>query len=444
MRARWISLVAMGLAVCGLLATRAPVFAGTDPEAVERLAARWVAAVAARDPAFVDLLDGSGRAYYTGLQQLALRGDARELDPLHPADQIQVMLLRLLVPPKALKRMDEAELLRFALDQGLIGVDLREGDVLREIVVDGSEARGRLYKFGRADRPDRGLQYFTREAGDWRVELRGELERTRADFDAFVARSGLPASEAAFFILEMRLMRKVTPADFVPPLARGSTSPEGARPLPSDRASRLRVVSTRLSLDSSLTPAATLEDREQSLRYVLELGDVLPDAPALRLTRVAAEAVVLSTSEGNIELRLDAAGPALGRRELPSDAVSLMEVASQGEGREGWMAQWRNVGLRDRPLLLQQASLTPDYAKAAGAGGEMLGLRVRRVARGSFWHQLGLEQGDRLTVVGDRSINSMDAWRHLIDVAQNEQVVTIALERDGRRFRFRTRTIPPR
>ena len=104
-----------------------------------------------------------------------------------------------------------------AVERQWIGQDLRRSDALREVVVEGDTATGRLYKFGREDRPDRGRQYFIRENGEWRVDLRGERERLQMDFESFVARSGLAPSEAAFFILETRLLRKVTPADFVAP-----------------------------------------------------------------------------------------------------------------------------------------------------------------------------------------------------------------------------------
>lgn len=108
------------------------------------------------------------------------------------------------------------------------------------------------------------------------------------------------------------------------------------------------------------------------------------------------------------------------------------------------MAQWRNVGLRDRPLLLQQAWLTPVYPQAEGPGDTMAGLRVQKLAQGSFWHQLGMQRGDLLTEVNGRPIDSMDAWQALMEVAQNDQAITIRLERAAKPMSFRTHTIRPR
>ena len=90
---------------------------------------------------------------------------------------------------------------------------MRRTDELRDVNVQGDTSTGRLFKFGLDDRPDRGRQYFSYEDGRWRVQLRGEREHLEKDFRSFTRRSGLSDSEAAFFILETRLLRKVVPAD---------------------------------------------------------------------------------------------------------------------------------------------------------------------------------------------------------------------------------------
>ena len=108
------------------------------------------------------------------------------------------------------------------------------------------------------------------------------------------------------------------------------------------------------------------------------------------------------------------------------------------------MAQWRNVGLRDRPLLLQQAWLTPVHGSKTGPSDHMRGLRVRKLTEGSFWNQLGAEPGDLLTAVNGLAIDSMDAWQKLVEIAQNDVDITLTLERDAKQLHFQTRTIRPR
>jgi type II secretory pathway component PulC len=444
-RGRRHAIAALAVALVALVGAAIRPAGPDETVAVVRLAARWVEAASTRDPACFDLLSRSGKSYYPRMRRLALHADAAELQGLPVVDQLQVLFLRGMLEPKELEAMSEPRLLLFALEQGFIGANLRSKDELREVVVGSEDARGRLYKFGLDARPERGFQYFVREDGTWRVDLRGELERLRSDFDAFAARSGLSESEAAFFILEMRLMRKVTPADFA-----SSASPEAVRTQPQENATPvLRLVAVRRPLDSELPFVATIEDRAESLRYLLEPGDVLPASPGIRLVEVRLDAAVLETSQGRITLPLDREGPPLNERlRLSSRASlagnrSLLEIAAQGSAREGLMAQWRNVGLRDRPLLLQQAWLTPVHDTDAGPSERMRGLRVRKLTEGSFWAQLGAVSGDLLTAVNGRALDSLDAWQDLLEIAQNDQAITLTLEREARQLAFQTRTIRP-
>ena len=108
------------------------------------------------------------------------------------------------------------------------------------------------------------------------------------------------------------------------------------------------------------------------------------------------------------------------------------------------MTQWRNVGLRDRAQLLQQAWLTADYAAAPDAQQSMTGLRVRKLTEGSFWQQLGLQEGDLLENINGLPVNSMDAWQQVIQIAQNDMDITITVDRAARKHSYRTETIRPR
>ena len=417
-----------------------------DEVEIVALASRWASAVAGRDPGLVDLLTASSVAHYEGLRNVAFRGDVSALDALGPTDQLQALFLRLTIHPSQLQRMTGREILMQAVREHLIGQALRRTDDLREVIVKGDEATGRLYKFGRDDRPDRGQQYFVRESGEWRVDLRGEHERLSADFESFVTRSGLAPSEAAFFILETRLLRKVTPTDFIPPASHGL--PEigrdpGANAPPAR--THLRVVAVRESPDDPDLKAVTIEDRRESLRSVLRVGDSLKGETGPRLVRVDGDQAFLVDGGASLVLHLDPHGPALDQRLRvpggPTAKVSLLEQARLGENRTGLMAQWRNVGLRGRPQLLQQASLVPEILPASQ---KMMGLRVRKLVKGSFWQQLGLSEGDLLERVNGNPIDSMNRWQALMRVAETDQEISLVLRRDGRRLRFRTRTVPPR
>jgi hypothetical protein len=313
------SLLILTLLLLGAAARTDPGSA-LEPEPVAEAAARWVAAVHRQEPAFVELMSRDARAYYPRLREHALRAEARSLQSLPFDEQLQVLFLRHLASPDALASMDEEELILFAREQGLFGMNLRSHDTLEEIRVEGDRAQGRLAKFGRLDRLESGLQYLVREGGVWKVELRGEQERSVLDFAAFVKRSGLDEAEAAFFLLEMRLMRKVTSRDLDPPGA----SPRAARRLaPAAQSAALpplRLIALREAVGVALPPAATLEDRAESLRYVLEPGDALPHRKAN------------CGSASGVRVRTSASGCAPGR----PDAASLTSPPRATASRARW------------------------------------------------------------------------------------------------------------
>jgi type II secretory pathway component PulC len=460
---RWLRavglLAGLMLSACNAVsaAVTAPPMPMQDEAEIKALAMRWAVAAAVHDGSSLALLSGPSREYYPSLQQLALHADATTLQGLEPIEQLQVLFLRLMLEPQSLQAMSEQQLLAFALQRGLIGQDLRASDALREIAIAGDTAQGRLYKFGRDDWPDRSLQYFVREEGGWRVDLRGELERLRSDFDAFLARSHLSTAEAAFFILETRLMRKVTPADFVAPLAVQNSGAQvkqtahgNGSGVTGAHAPVLRVVAIRRALDEPGESAAILEDREESLRYVLGPGDTLPAYPDYTLTEIDSNTVVVNAGTAHSTLRLESGAAPLGQRLPPvhdagtHSGKSLLQLAEEGSQREGMMAQWRNVGLRDRAQLLQQAWLTADYTASSDSPKTMTGLRVRKLVEGSFWHQLGLQEGDLLEEINGVRVDSLDAWQQVIQIAQNDTDITITVDRAAHKHRYRTETIRPR
>ena len=431
--------------LCLALVTGGPDLDRDESELVA-LSSRWVSAVANRDPGFFDLLASSAAEHYQHLRDVALHGEVPVLDALEPTDQLQVLFLRLAIDANQLHEMSGREILVRAIDEQWIGQDLRRTDELREVAVEGDTATGRLYKFGRDDRRDRGRQYFRRENGEWRVDLRGERERLEMDFESFVTRSGLAPSEAAFFILETRLLRKVTPADFVPPAFGLGTEISDVSVSKAPTAhTHLRIVAVRESLDDPHESAVTIEDRQESLRSVLSVGDFFGDENGHRLVRVAGDRAWLEHDGVSLVLRLEPEGPPLDQRlrvdGVPTATVSLLEQARLGQHREGLMAQWRNVGLRARPQLLQQGWLVPEFAPGHET---MLGLRVRKLVEGSFWHQIGLAEGDLLERVNGDTIDSMDRWQEALRAAETDQAISVVVRRDGQRRRFHTRTVPPR
>lgn len=415
---------------------------------------RWLAAVAGRQTEnLAQLVDTESEDYYLYLRDLALNADAHALSPLIEVDQLQVMFLRLMLEPEQLRSMNVQQLLAFAIGNGFIGMELRHADRLDKVQVSGDTATGRLMKFGRADRPDRYLQYFVKEQGAWLVSLRGERDRLEGEFDGFVQRTGLSRSEAAFLILETRVMRKVTATDFFLPVAPRSALVKSRNDnLESmNTTGELRLVSVRLSETLVGLPAATIDDTETGLKHVVARGESIPGNPEFVLSRISSDKAIFRNTKRPAEsliLSLDATDQLSRRagvaRTASDSTTTIFDEASLGEKYPGqMMMQWRNIGLRGRPQLLQQAWLTPDFGGAVGPDKSMLGLRVRQVGEASFWDQIGLQDGDLLTEINGLRVNTLDAWKKAIRIAETYQDIKVRLQRGDHELIFRTLTVRP-
>ena len=205
------------------------------------------------------------------------------------------------------------------------------------------------------------------------------------------------------------------------------------------------MVAVREAPDDPELAAATIADVERSLRYVVAVGDLLGDGTGYRLERVEKDQVWLIRGDERVALSLDFDGPSLNDLRANSRGSvaegSLLDHANLGKDRVGMMSQWRNMGLRGRPQLLQQGSLIPQVVP--GEDG-LTGLRVSQVLPGSFWDQIGLSRGDVLQEVNGVRIDSMIRWQEFMDIAESAQELSLLIDRGGRLIRFRVRTIPAR
>lgn len=449
------SLLTAGLLTVALVAQLAPgpVLGDTTPQAEQDIAtamASWTAAVVDKHGAeLAPLVDSQSLAYYLRIKELALTGAPAEVASLAETDQLQVMFFRLMIEEPRLEKMTAPQLLAFAVDNGFIGMELRRSDTLGQIQLTGDRASGRLYKFGREDRPDRYRQYFVREQGIWRVSLQGERERLAGGFDDFVQRSGLSRSEAAFLILELRLMRKVDPADFLVPAGGTVNVSQGrvANSVALEAHDRYRLVAVRLPESLQGRPAATIDDLATGLKSVLQPGEHIPGHPQLTLHQVAADHAsfrAVDGAAGGLVLQLDRNDRLSRRGAAAKGAGTLLDEAKLGANYAGqMMTQWRNLGLRGRPQLLQQAWLTPDFGDVNDADKSMQGLRVRQVQPASFWHQIGLQDGDLLKEFNGLAIDGLDAWKAVLAMAESRQELRVRVQRYGNELVFHTLTVKP-
>ena len=369
----------------GLLLAKGRPDLDRDESELVALSSRWVSAVADRNPGFVDLLSASAAEHYQHLRDVALHGEVPVLDALEPTDQLQVLFLRLAIDANQLHEMSGREILVRAIDEQWIG--------------QGSAAHGRASRGGRRRRhgdratlqvwPGRSPGPRTGSTSVARMESGASIFAASASDFGWTSNPSWrgpawrppkrPSSSS-----RRGSLRKVTPADFVPPASGPGTEISDVSVSKAQAGGDfLRLVAIRESPDDPHESAVTIEDRQESLRSVLFVGDFFGDENGHRLVRVAGDRAWLEHDGASLVLRLEPEGPPLDQRlrvdGAPAATVSLLKQARLGQYREGLMAQWRNVGLRARPQLLQQGWLVPEFAPGHET---MLGLAFGSSSRG--------------------------------------------------------------
>jgi type II secretory pathway component PulC len=214
---------------------------------------------------------------------------------------------------------------------------------------------------------------------------------------------------------------------------------------------RLRLVSVRYSDDPSQS-VASIQDRATNIIHLLVESETMPDQEEEYATiLIEHDYVVLETDDGrSMTLHLDAETPLTARQALTADQYravkeTMVDLAERGKLFESMMmAQWRNVGLRERPHVLQQGSFAAYYGGVRGPDKKMVGLRAKRLTTGSIWDQMGIEVGDLLIEINGEPVDSMNAWRRVLQTAQDETDIAVVVQRGEEALAMRTRTIPPR
>src|SRR5262249_19046143 len=131
----------------------------------------------------------------------------------------------------------------------------------------------------------------------------------------------------------------------------------------------------------------------------------------LRGELVGINAAILSGSGGNIGIGFA----------IPINMIkSVMEQLVQyGEVKRGILG-------------VRISTLTPDFAKAVGAGSDIQGAIVAQVEKGSAAEQAGIKVGDIVTAVDSKAVRSDAELRNAIGLLRVGDKVKIALVREGK------------
>jgi general secretion pathway protein C len=145
---------------------------------------------------------------------------------------------------------------------------------------------------------------------------------------------------------------------------------------------------------------------------VYRTGDEL--MPGVRLKAIARDRILLARNRSTETLLLDEAHSA------------------KVDGQTSVAAQTRQIARADIELQKRDPGALLTSIQLQPSIGERAGLQVTSLAVGSFWHRLGLAQGDVIQEINGRRVRSLQDLGNLYQDLQDTTRVQVQLPRDGR------------
>jgi len=151
--------------------------------------------------------------YYERVRGLALSAPEQEARSLPLYDRMMVLLMRHRVPPDLLRGMNGRELLAYGVNRGWIGKeDVMESDI-GTVRVSGNQATAQFIKAGKPTP----LKYsFTKEGGQWRIDLTALGPVVNQSLKMLVEQQGVSEDEFLLDILEAVSGTKPSPQIWQP------------------------------------------------------------------------------------------------------------------------------------------------------------------------------------------------------------------------------------
>jgi hypothetical protein len=198
-----------------LLAIPLPAAAAPLDEVRESFRSYKAAILQSDGKAAAQVVTQESRDYFRGLADQALTSDSDALHRIHLSDRIYTLLLRHDVAPAALQRMNGAEVVSHAVEQGWIGREGADGLALGNYEVMGNIASGTIL---RPDGSETAFKMgFVMQDGRWRLDLVALMDLTRAAFEFALQQSGLEEDAFVLAMLEQVTGRKPGPEIWTPP-----------------------------------------------------------------------------------------------------------------------------------------------------------------------------------------------------------------------------------
>ena len=211
--------------------------------------------------------------------------------------------------------------------------------------------------------------------------------------------------------------------DDCPTPVEGATTPQGPTAAPVGTPPAVQVLATMEALDPEAS-LATVYDPTHGTR-AMSVGDML--APGVQLAAIGPGQLTYTRGAETGVLRVGAAPPAAtpSAPTAPTTPKPKDPMADRIQCDAGSRCTVERSLLSD--LLANPRALGGLRALPSAGGFRLSGIR-----RGTLAHQLGLRNGDVLTEVGGRSLNSLDDALALLPLLRSASNVQVTLSRKGK------------
>ncbi len=217
----------------------------------------------------------------------------------------------------------------------------------------------------------------------------------------------------------------------------------------------LKLIGTSVASNASLSRAA-IRDVNNNSRQVLGIGDQLKPYENTTLTEVYSARAVIDHDGERIVLELDKEAPQETQEDRRLTYLQqVTKFADEGKVYEGIAAiTWMHRGERDQVALESHANWAPYYdppktyrpiyPHGADKDRPMIGAIISQVTPGSFYDEMGLQDGDIVKQINDVRFDQMDAFNGAYEALRDDSSFRVSLIRDGEPLTLEVETMPAR
>ena len=158
----------------------------------------------------VTYVDQNTISYYDAILKTTIEADSTTTDALPILDKLMVVSIRHRTPPAKIKSFDGKQLLRYAIQEGMVGKNSVENIEMGAVKLNNTRADGTIIVDGQETPMTFG---FTKEGEAWKVDLTSAFAAGTTAFKTMIAQNG--QSENDFIIQILTLLTQKAPTSAI-------------------------------------------------------------------------------------------------------------------------------------------------------------------------------------------------------------------------------------